>query len=327
MPDSLFTLFKAGVALALSVLLLALAGCSGSAITVNGNGIERARFQREVNRRLSMVQKDDPGELKGSRGEKLKASTKREVATEMIKRVLVDAQARKLGVALPVDAVNRKVEDEQRKVGSDRFFSDLGKQKLTLEDYKRKVKGELLVDALGQKVCAEVIVSRDDAESFYLTHKRLFTRNVMVHVAHILLDTQGEADAVAADARRGEDFSRIAKQVSKDNATRVNGGDLGWIEKGTMDPMFEKAAFSLKSGEVSGVVQASDGFHVIKTLERREASTPPFSEVVPEAMKMLDSRKKEEIFSDFLRTIYANAIVEADGVGKWDPRIGMVVER
>ncbi len=274
-----------------------------------------------------MVQKDDPGELKGSRGEKLKASTKREVATEMIKRVLVDAQARKLGVALPVDAVNRKVEDEQRKVGSDRFFSDLGKQKLTLEDYKRKVKGELLVDALGQKVCAEVIVSRDDAESFYLTHKRLFTRNVMVHVAHILLDTQGEADAVAADARRGEDFSRIAKQVSKDNATRVNGGDLGWIEKGTMDPMFEKAAFSLKSGEVSGVVQASDGFHVIKTLERREASTPPFSEVVPEAMKMLDSRKKEEIFSDFLRTIYANAIVEADGVGKWDPRIGMVVER
>ena|SRR5450759_2170408 len=320
MTAALTLLLIAGLAIA------ALAGCSDYIFTANGQGISRVRFDAEVNRRLALVRSKNPKELAGARGEKLKTSTRRDVATEMIRRVLMEQQARKLGVALPADAVTQRIENDRQKAGADKFAADLKKNGMTVADYGYNIRGEMLVDALGAKVCADVSVTRDDAESFYLTHKDLFTRSLMVHAAHILVDTQGQAEMAADEAKKSaEDFTRVAQQVSKDAATRASGGDMGWIEKGTTDPTFEQAAFSMKSGQISGVVKTSDGYQIIRVIERREASTPPFSEVWREAMKMLESRKKEEVFSDWLRTVYANAKVDADGVGKWDPRIGMVV--
>ena len=78
---------------------------------MNKQGITRARFEAEVNRRLALVKKNNPKELEGSRGTKLKATTQREVATDMIRRTLMEQQAAKLGVALAVDSVNQKIAD------------------------------------------------------------------------------------------------------------------------------------------------------------------------------------------------------------------------
>ena len=320
---------RLAVAPVLLLLLLVLAaGCSNDIFTANGRGISRATFEREVSRRLAVTRASNPKELEGSRGQKLKASTEREVATELIRQALIEDQAAKLGVAVGAAAVKQKVEADRAKAGADKFTGDLAKQGLTEADYSAKVSGEMLVDAVGQKVCSGVQVTRDDAESFYLTHKEMFGRSLMVHAAHILLDTQGEAEMAADEAKKaGTDFGRLAQSISKDTATRVNGGDLGWIARGSMDPAFESAAFGLKSGQVSGVVKASEGYHVIKVLERREASTPSFAECEQDVMRVLLSRRKDEVFSDWLRTVYANAKVNTDGVGRWDPRLGMVVEK
>jgi len=319
----------AAVALAMvcALGLGVLAGCSGDIFTVNKQGITRARFEAEVNRRLALVKKNNPKELEGSRGTKLKATTQREVATEMIRRTLMEQQAAKLGVALAVDAVNQKIADERRQAGTQKFDADMKKQGLTEAEYADRVRGELLVAALGQKIGAGVTVTKDQAEAFYLTHKQLFARSLMVHAAHIFVDTQGQADVIAEQLRNGADFAQLARSVSKDAATAFNGGDMGWIENGSMDPAFEQAAFALKTGQTSGVVKASDGFHIIRILDRREASTPAFSEVWSQAMNTLQTRKQEEAFSDWLRTVYANAKVDAGGVGVWDPRLGMVVQK
>jgi foldase protein PrsA len=302
------------------------AGCADYVFTVNEKGIPRREFTNELNRRLAVVRATNPKELAGSRGVKLKADTARQLATEMIRRALMEDQAAKLGLTLAVDAVKKKVEDEKRKVGADKFEKDLKKQGLTEADYEELVRAELLVDAIGGKVGSTVKVSRDDALSFYLTHKELFGRSLMIHAAHIVTDTQGEAELALDEAKKG-DFAKVAQQISKDVKTRAAGGDMGWLEKGSMDPDFEKAAFGLKSGQVSGVVKTAEGYQVIKVLERREASIPTFEECWQEAVKLAESRRKEDTFSDWLRTVYANARVDAGGVGVWDPRLGMVVEK
>lgn len=314
------------VALAMSCTL-AVAGCSGgAAITVNGEGISSGEFNGEVERRLSIIRKSNPEELEGERGTRLAGETKRQVATELIRDALMKEQAKKLGVSVSNEEVDRMMEAERAGKGSDEFDKDLQAQGLTVGEYRDKLKARLLVDALGEKICGDVTVTVDEAESFYLTHKDLFSNTTMIHVAHILLDSEGQAKMVAEEVKEGKEFESLAKTLSTDEATRKNGGDLGWIEQGTMEPVFEEAAFSLKSGQVGGVVEASDGYHIIKVLERREAYTPPFAEVKGEAVKMLESRKKEEKFSDWLRTVYANALVEVpSAVGKWDPALGMVV--
>jgi foldase protein PrsA len=306
-----------------------LAGCGGpdNAITVNGSIVRVEDLDDEVSRRISIIEKKNPEELEGEKAGKVLDETRRQVATEFIKAELMRQQAKELSVEVTEGDVDQLLEAERARKGSDRFEQELSDQGFTLEGYREKMREQALVEKLGHEVCRDVKVGADEVESFYLTNKGLFSHTNMVHLAHILLETEGRAKMVAEEARAGADFSKLAGQHSLDDATKRNGGDLGWIEQGTMDPALERAAFALESGEVSGAVEASDGFHIIKVLERRDAHEPPFEEVKNEAARMLESGKKEEVFSDWLRTVYANAEVLIPGsLGDWDPALGIVVK-
>jgi parvulin-like peptidyl-prolyl isomerase len=91
--------------------------------------------------------------------------------------------------------------------------------------------------------------------------------------AHPELDTdkknREKAEEVLKRVRAGEDFATLAKQYSTDPGSKDKGGDLGWFGTGQMIAEFEKAAFALKPGEVSDVVQTPYGFHIIKLEERK----------------------------------------------------------
>ncbi|MBU1942641.1 MAG: peptidylprolyl isomerase [Actinobacteria bacterium] len=303
-------------------------GCSGpAALVVNGRPIPSGEFNREVQRRLAVIKKKSPEELEGESGRRLEAETARQVATEMVKAEIMAQQASKLGVEVEPREVAAKLEQQQTKTGADQFAQDLESQGLTLEKYTDTLEQQVLVDDLGEKVTEEVTVTGDETESYFLTHKEQFSKPAAAHVAHILLESEVQAGIVADEIRRGVEFSTMAKNLSKDDATRANGGDMGWIEQGSMEPAFEQVAFTLQPGQSSAVVKTSDGYQVIKVLERREAYSPTFNEVKGEVIKAVESGKKEEKFADWLRTAYANAKVEvvAPGVGKWDPRMGMVV--
>src|SRR5262249_8689545 len=73
-----------------------------------------------------------------------------------------------------------------------------------------------------------------------------------------------------ARVRNGEDFAALASAYSDDPGSADQGGDLGWVTRGEMDPDFEAAAFSLKQpNEISDVVESQFGFHIIQLIERR----------------------------------------------------------
>ncbi|MDD5447988.1 MAG: peptidylprolyl isomerase [Actinomycetota bacterium] len=312
-----------------ALLLLTFAGCSGGAfIRVNGQAIPEDEFRKEVEIRLEATKKKNPRELEGEKGKKLMEETKRQVATDLIRDALMEQQAKELNVPIPSYSARERIEREKREKGYDDFANGLREQGLTEEKYREKIAKELLVEELGKEVTGGLSVAPEEVENFYLTNKGLFGTAESVHVAHILLESDGEAKGVEARLKKGEDFSALAKAFSSDDATGPNGGDLGWIERGTMEPVVEEAAFSLPTGGVSGVVKASDGYHLIKVLERRPEYIPPFEEVKEEVEKVLLTRKKEEAFADWLKTVYANAKVELPGeIGKWDPYLGMVIKK
>ncbi|MBN2167984.1 MAG: peptidylprolyl isomerase, partial [Actinobacteria bacterium] len=317
-PATLLVLILCGFSLA--------SGCSReNAFKVNGEGIPSKQFEAEVDRRLSVIEKRNPEELEGEKGEMLRVETRRQVATEMIKDALMRQQAEDLGAAISAEVVGRRLEEERLASGLDEFQKNLDQQGLTEEEYKKTIERQVLVEELGKKVCEQVSSSDEELETYYLTHKDMFTRAAMVHAAHILLDTENEAKAALSQLDAGRTFASVARAVSKDSATRSNGGDLGWMEQGTMDPAFEQAAFSLDVGGVSGVVKASKGFHVITVLDKRDAYALPFEEVRTEVKKAYLAENKESVFSDWLKTVYGNADVEIPGeLGEWDPVLGIV---
>lgn len=310
------------LALLLSVVL---AGCSGGDLSVNGVTIPRSALEAEVERRAAVAGAKNPGETKGDRGERLRAETERQVATELLRAELMRQEARRLRIELPPDEVTRRFEAEKAQIGEERFLKDLADQGMGEAEYRRKLEEQALVDAIAAEVTKGESATPEEAESFYLTNKDLFARALMVKAAHILLDSRSQAEMIAEEAKHGREFAELAMSFSRDDATRALGGDMGWLEQGTREPAMEAELFSLEPGRVSGVVEAADGFHVIKVLDRREGGTPSFEEVRGRAVEMLTARKKDAVFSDWLRTAYANARVTTGGVGEWDPRLGMVV--
>jgi parvulin-like peptidyl-prolyl isomerase len=96
------------------------------------------------------------------------------------------------------------------------------------------------------------------------------TKELQIHARHILLDTEAEAQVALQLLKDGEDFATLATEVSTDTLTAESGGDLGWITKGERDEAFDEVAFELPVGQLSDVVETSDGFEIILVEERDE---------------------------------------------------------
>ncbi|WP_417659670.1 peptidylprolyl isomerase [Pseudidiomarina sp.] len=121
--------------------------------------------------------------------------------------------------------------------------------------------------------------------------------------AHILIEgedeaAQQEAQEVLAKLTEGADFAEMAAQYSDDIFTAEAGGDLDFIEQGTMDPAFDEAAFALKEvGEMTGVVSTSFGYHIIKLTDFEAGSSTSFEEVRDEIVAdMREDRVKQAYY-------------------------------
>ena len=93
--------------------------------------------------------------------------------------------------------------------------------------------------------------------------------------------------------RGGEDFAKVADDVSKDPGSK--GGDLGWFTKDRMVPEFGDAAFKLKKGEISDPVKSQFGWHVIKLENRRQKSFPSFEEVKSQVAQYVAQKSQSDL--------------------------------
>jgi len=99
-----------------------------------------------------------------------------------------------------------------------------------------------------------------------------------VHARHILVESEDDAKAIAADLKKGADFAELAKKKSKDPGAS-DGGDLGFFTKDQMVPEFSTVAFALEPGKISDPVKSQFGWHIIKVEEKRNRKAPDFEQV------------------------------------------------
>ncbi|MFK3961391.1 peptidylprolyl isomerase [Guptibacillus hwajinpoensis] len=179
-----------------------------------------------------------------------------------------------------------------------------------LEQFKVDVRKQLLA----QKAATEgVEVSDEKLKEFYDENENLFTE---LEASHILVDDEDTAKEVQKKLEDGGDFAELAKEYSKDGSAE-NGGDLGVFKKGDMVAEFEEAAFALKEGEVSDIVQSQFGYHIIKL---KKKTVMPFEDakeqveeqymlqnakdvptVIDELIKESDIKVKDDQFEDLFK--------------------------
>jgi peptidyl-prolyl cis-trans isomerase C len=128
-----------------------------------------------------------------------------------------------------------------------------------------------------------------------------------VRASHILVGTEEEAKRIIADVAGGADFAAIAREKSIDPGSGPQGGDLGYFQQGDMVQPFADAAFTITPGSVGqSPVETQFGWHVIKVVDRRQATTPAFEEVQPQ----LRQEVQQEAITDLLQELRSGARIE-----------------
>jgi len=180
----------------------------------------------------------------------------------------------------------------------------------------------------------QMAVDADEIRKYYGEHQTEFGAAEQRHAAHILIAVTAQASEADKKAAREKaesilqqvkqspaKFAELAKKYSADPGSAANGGDLGLFGRGMMVKPFEDAAFSLKPGEISGVVQSDFGFHIIKLLEVKAAKIPPLEEVKGNIVQKIKLQKAGDKFAE-LKDKFSNTVYEQSDSLK--PAAGLV---
>ncbi|CAM5761287.1 peptidylprolyl isomerase [Bosea minatitlanensis] len=155
--------------------------------------------------------------------------------------------------------------------------------------YREKVLLDQYLTGIGKKA-----VTEEAAKKLYADTTKAMAPEEEAHARHILVETEDQAKAVEERLKKGEDFAKVAADVSKDPGSGKEGGDLGWFTKDRMVPEFAEAAFKLKKGEVSDPVKSQFGWHVIKLEDKRTKPLPEYSAVKPQIEQYLERKAQQD---------------------------------
>ncbi|MBI4791731.1 MAG: peptidylprolyl isomerase [Deltaproteobacteria bacterium] len=207
------------------------------------------------------------------------------------------------------------IADQAKKEGFDKRADVKENMKLLIDNF-------LTLEYLDMEVARKVKVDEEEINRYYEENKSKFEMPERIKASHILIQVkktaseneQKEARArmekVLQRARAGEDFARLAAEFSDDPGSKQRGGDLGFFSKGKMAPEFEKAAFALKPGEMSDIVQTNFGFHIIRLDERKEPFVQPVTAVREQLLQTLTLEKKRKAVDEYVEKMVKAADVE-----------------
>lgn len=240
----------------------------------------------------------------------------------LIEKELLYQEAKRRELKTTAAEINAVIKFNEDRFGSRKAFLDaLKAEGKTMAQFKKSIERETLISKLADaEIIAKAVYSEEELKEHYEKNISKFKRPDSVHIWHILISTAPEmsdeergkkkalAHEVLAKIRAGEDFSSAADKYSED-AYRVKGGDMGYIHRGRLVAEVEEAAFSLKEGQVSNVIESIFGFHIIKAGGRKEAETIGFDEAKSKLRMDLEQKRYEDI-----RTSYIHSLKEKTAV-------------
>ncbi len=173
-----------------------------------------------------------------------------------------------------------------------------------------------------REVAGKITAPEDEIKAYYDSHPDEFKKPEMIRARHILVKVEPsasqkdkekakeKANNILKKIKAGENFEKLAEDLSDDPGSKSKGGDLGFFSRGRMVKQFEDAAFSLKPGETSGIVETQFGYHIIKVEEKKDASTEPYDAVKDKiSQKLIQERVKTKV-TEFLDKVMKDAKVE-----------------
>jgi len=236
------------------------------------------------------------------------AGLKKQYLERMVQDAVVVQAAERRGLAPDKATIDRRVAQAKQRLSGDEAFRAALKQYgiPDVATYRRMTYDALAYKAMIGWIRQRLQVSDAAARMLYLLDRAAYAESAQLCSAHILVPTREEAEAVRVRLEEGADFGELAREVSKDPGSAPRGGDLGCVAVGSLVPEFEKAARSLRPGQISEPVQTQFGWHLIRLNEFRPARIRPYDEVQGAIRSQIEGLAIER----FVKNLVAHAQVE-----------------
>jgi peptidyl-prolyl cis-trans isomerase SurA len=241
----------------------------------------------------------------------------REVLEQFITEKLLESEAREAGIKISDEEVNRYINEikKRNRLSDDDLKTALSREGQTIESYRASVKSELeKSEILNRQVAKKVNITNEDVERYYKLNASKFRSEDRVRLRHILFSlpetaTSDQVQEVTEKSMEvynrivaGGDFAELAREFSQ-GAGQADGGDIGWVKRGTLVPGIEQVAFEkLSVGQVSTPFRTRMGMHIVKLEARENGAVLPLSTVAPKIREELQSKALEERFVRWLKT-------------------------
>lgn len=252
----------------------------------------------------------------------LKKFSKQLVDNLVEKRILLK-MAEKGGIKPSKELVAKEYDTMMKDMPEDykaQMKQHLASQGISMEDYKKKMMDDpnaqegMAISAWIKKEYSDKMIKgilEADVEKFYKEHQDMFaSKPETVKASHILVKATEESEKAAAKKKaeeilvrvnKGEDFGKLAEELSDCPSGKQAKGSLGEFGRGQMVPEFEKVAFELEPGKTSGVVETQFGYHIIKTEAHNKGATKPLKEVAEKIKQMLVGEKVNAVLEKDLK--------------------------
>jgi peptidyl-prolyl cis-trans isomerase C len=299
--------------LILMALLLNVAACRSQepppppeppVATVNGEHIGRAEFEKKMAEGTALAKGEKP--LKAEET----ASLKEEILDHLIEERIMLQRARELLLTVGESELEARIGEIKRDYNDDSFKALFGSVGISYIDWKEALRKRLLLEkVISLDVNAKIQVTDEEAERYFRINRRAYLSEGRVRAAQIVVHEQEQAERVMKRLKTGEDFDKVARDVSI-GPEAARGGDLGFFERGVMPEVIDRVVFSLTVGKVSRVVQSPYGFHIFKVLGREEGGGRKYAEAKGRVIADLRKLKEAEVYERWIEGLKAKAVIQ-----------------
>ena len=255
--------------------------------------------------------------------ESMMGSMRDKVIDSLINRELLYQQSKAKGITTDGEEIDNSIDQIKQKLEAGQSFESLlAEMGITIETMRTQVGQANAIQKLIEVVVyPKAMVSEKESRIFFENNPQYFQKPEEVKASHVLIQVApdaGDEEKLAARKKieevqikieAGDDFAELARQYSE-GPSNVNGGDLGYFDRKKMVKPFSDAAFALKPGEVSDIVETRFGFHLIKVYDKKAKSAYVFEDIKDRLREILRQQKIQDETVHYLEELRKTADVK-----------------
>ena len=280
----------------------------------------------EFNTAFEPYLKNIEDNYKGKDKEALINQSKEAFLKRLVDNLLIEQEAKKAGMGIVIkdEEVMDVIRDmmAKKKSNMEDFKKNLAREGTSLESLKKDIRSQMMrIRLLRREIKSKVIVSDEEIGEYYNKNRQDYEGKEAVRLKQIFLAIPAKADKktkakIKEEAEQlrkrvlaGEPFELLAVKYSQGPGA-AQGGDIGFIEKGTIIAAVESVAFNLPMEQVSEVIESGIGFHIIKVVDKKGAGLKPIAAVREEIKTKIEDEKLEKKYEEWITSIRKKSFIE-----------------